>query len=175
MKKLLAALLALCVSLTCVLCACSSDKDYVLTEKTFFLVMTNMQYYPDQYLGKTIEYDCFTYDLIDVNGTSYRCGVRQCSSGFGCKCGKDTIIGFILSYEGEIPAPRNQSDASNDKTWVHLKGTIPSSEKTEIKIYAYKDGEIDESTVETVVFLRFDVGELTLIEDASNLAHYVEK
>ena len=175
MKKRLVCFLALCLFLTFSFCACSRDKNYVLTEKTFFLVMTNMQYYPEQYVGKSIEYDCFTYDLTDIDGHSYRCGVRQCSSGFGCKCGKDTIIGFILSYNGEIPEPRNQSDASNDKTWVHLKGTIPSAEKTEIKIYAYSNGAVDPTSIETVVFLRFDIEELFLIEDYSNLSHYVEK
>lgn len=175
MRKAIAAFLALFALLACALGGCSENKEYVLTEKTFFLVMTNMQYYPEQYVGKSVEYDCFTYDLTDVGGKTYRCGVRQCSSGFGCKCGKDTIIGFILNFDGEIPAPKNQSDNSNDKAWVHIKGTIPSSEKTEIRIYAYKDGEVDESTVETVVFLSFDVSSIDPIEDYSGLAHYVEK
>ncbi len=177
MKKFVAILLLILLLSCACIGGCSQNNSYVLTEKTFFLVMTNMQYYPEQYIGKDIEYDCFTYALIDVaDGTEYMCGVRQCSAGFGCKCGKDTVIGYILSYDGEIPAPRNQGDNSNDKTWVHLKGTIPSAEKTEIKIYAADaTGAIDTSTIETVVFLRFTVSELTVIEDYSKLAHYVEK
>ena len=78
------------------LTACEGDEGYVLTEQTFFLVMTNMQYYPEQYVKKNVELDCFTYELNDVDGKRYICGVRKCSSGFGCTCGKDKIIGFLL-------------------------------------------------------------------------------
>ena len=175
MKKAVAIVLALSALLCCVLGACSNNKEYVLTEKTFFLVMTNMQYYPEQYVGKSVEYDCFTYDLTDVGGKTYRCGVRQCSAGFGCKCGKDTIIGFILDYDGVIPEPKNQSEDTSDKTWIHLEGTLPSAKKDEIKIYAYNGDEIDYDTVETVVFYHFAVSSLTPIEDASGLAYYVSK
>ena len=73
-----------------------------ITESTFFLVMTNIQYYPEEYLNKDISLDCFTYNVEAVNGQKYLCGVRKCTAGFGCKCGKDTVIGFILNYDKEI-------------------------------------------------------------------------
>ena len=171
MKKALLIVLLLALL---VLPACGS-KSYDLTEETFFLVMKNMQYYPEQYVGKDVSYDCFTYRLTDVDGREYMCGVRKCSSGYGCNCGKDTIIGFILDYDGEIPEPRNQSEDSVDKTWVHLKGTLPNAEKREIRIYAYNGDAIDYDTIETVVFYDFRVSSLTLIEDYSGLAYYVTK
>ena len=96
------------------LSACTTDNS-VLTEQTFFLVMTNIQTYPEEYIDKDLTFDCFTYELKATDGTSYMCGVRQCSSGFGCKCGKDTIIGFILNSEKQLPEPKNQYDNTNDK------------------------------------------------------------
>ncbi len=154
----------------------SDKKDYVLNEDTFFLVMTNMQYYPEQYVGSNIEYDCFTYELQDVNGQSYICGVRKCSAGFGCTCGKDTIIGFILNDDEPLPEPRNQSEDSVEKTWVHLKGTLPNAEKTTITIHSYlPDGTIDPEKNEQIQFLTFDVASCELIEDYANLKYYVTK
>lgn len=174
MKKrlfsLLSAIFALFMFSSC------GDKGYVLNEETFFLVMTNMQYYAEQYVGKPIEYDCFTYDLTDINGKTYRCGVRKCSAGYGCQCGKDTIIGFILKFDGDIPAPENQSEDTPDKTWVHIAGTISSPKKEKIQIYAYgSDGQIDKNTVETIEFLSFEVSSIATIEDYSNLNYYVTK
>ena len=151
-------------------------KDYVLSEDTFFLVMTNLQYYPEQYLESEIEFDCFTYDLKDVDGNSHLCGVRKCSSGYGCTCGNDTIIGFLLQYDGELPAPRHQSDSDPDKAWVHLRGKLDSAEKVTIEINAYNaDGTIDPSRTEQIVFLVFDVESASEIEDASGLNYYVTK
>lgn len=174
MKKILLVLLLL--SLVLGLCACDEDEDYSMNESTFFRVMTNIQYYPEQYVGKQISYDCFTYRLVDVSGNEYLCGVRKCSSGYGCTCGNDTIIGFILDYDGEIPEPKNQSEDTPDKTWVHLVGTLENANQHEIKIYAYKNGAVDYSApTETVVFCRFKVSSLTLIEDYSGLAYYVTK
>lgn len=168
-----------CVSFLCSLLSVFAScgvKDYVLTEKTFFLVMTNMLYYPEQYLGSTIEYDCFTYELTDVNGEKTLCGVRKCSAGYGCTCGNDTIIGFILSCDGELPAPRNQSEDSNDKAWIHLRGNLASSEKTTITIYAYfEDGTIDYDSTEEISFLVFQVESFYEIEDYSSLNYYVTK
>ena len=161
--------------LACCLVSCGGSDAYRLTEDTFFLVMTTIQYYPEQYVGKEITYDCFTYRLTDVDGKEYLCGVRKCSSGYGCNCGKDTIIGFILDYDGEIPEPRNQSEDSADKTWVHLVGRMPNADKQEIKIYAYNGDAIDYGTVETVVFYRFEVESLTTIEDYTGLSYYVTK
>lgn len=154
--------------------SCGSPGEYILNEETFFLVMTNMQYYPEQYVGANIEFDCFTYELEDVNGTSYLCGVRKCSAGYGCTCGKDTIIGFILDSDEELPAPRNQSEDNPDKTWVHLSGTLPSAEKTSITIHSYlPDGTVDPDKTEQILFLVFDVSSCDLIEDYSNLRYYV--
>lgn len=156
--------------------SCAGNKEYVLNEKTFFLVMTNMLYYPEQYENKNIELDCFTYDLTDVDGVSYRLGVRKCSAGYGCKCGKDTVIGFILVCSEEIPAPKNQSEDTIEKTWIHLIGKIASAEKKKIKIYAYdQSGAIDKTKTETIEFLTFNVQKITLITDYSGLSYYVTK
>ncbi|MCH5159449.1 MAG: hypothetical protein J1F66_01195 [Clostridiales bacterium] len=171
MKKLILVLLAVVL---CVTFAACGPRDYVLNENTFFLVMTNIQYYPEQYLQSNIEFDCFTYELVDVDGNSYMCGVRKCSAGYGCTCGNDTIIGFVLEYDGELPQPRNQSENTNDKTWVHLSGKVKSADKLKIEIRSYlSDGSIDPTKTEQIEFLMFVVDSLELIEDYSNLAYYV--
>ena len=173
MKKLVFVLLAIIVCFSCVACGA---RDYVLNENTFFLVMTNIQYYPENYLQSNIEFDCFTYDLVDVNGGSHICGVRKCSAGYGCTCGNDTIIGFVLEYSGELPAPRNQSEDNNDKTWVHLTGKLKDANKVKIEINSYlADGSIDPSKTEQIEFLVFVVESCEQIEDYSNLHHYVTK
>ena len=154
-------------------CACA-QKDYVLNEDTFFLVMTNMQYFPESYLESTIEFDCFTYELQDVDGNTYICGVRKCSAGYGCTCGKDTIIGFILRSGESLPEPRNQSEDTNEKTWVHLKGRLQGAEKTTVTIHSYlDDGTVDPDNTEQIQFLVFEVESCELIEDYSNLSYYV--
>lgn len=173
MKKAIAFLLAVFVCLSLFGCG-GKTKDYVLNEDTFFLVMTNMQYYPEQYLGSTLEFDCFTYELVDVDGNSYICGVRKSSSEYGCTCGRDTIIGFVLESAEPLPEPRNQSENNGDKTWVHLTGSLKSAEKTDITIHSYlADGSINPDLNETVSFLTFEVAACDLIEDASGLAYYV--
>lgn len=178
MRKYLIAALAL--TLCVCLCACSGGSkkrdSYKLTEDTFFLVMTNMQYYPEQYLDSEIEFDCFTYALQDVDGNNYLCGVRKCSAGYGCTCGNDTIIGFILNSDVDLPKPRNQSENSVEKAWVHLKGRLKSAEFTPVTIHAYlSDGSIDPSRNEQIKFLQFNVESCEEIEDYSNLAYYVTK
>lgn len=170
MKKL--AVVLLLVVLCCSLAACF---DGVITEKQFFHVMTSIQYYPSDYVDMTLELDCFTYRLVDVNDNEYICGVRKCSSGYGCVCGNDTIIGFVLQYDGELPEPRNQSEDTNDKTWVHLSGKLKSTDKLNIEIYSYKDGAIDLNNTEQIQFLVFVVETCELIEDYSNLNYYVTK
>lgn len=173
MKKYVAATLSL---LLCFLMIGCGNKGYVLNEDTFFLVMTNMQYYPEQYLNSDIEFDCFTYDLTDVDGNTYTCGVRKCSAGYGCTCGNDTIIGFILESDDELPAPRNQSEDSNDKTWVHLKGSLKNAEKTTVTIHSYlPDGTVDPDKTEEIPFLIFEVSSCETIDDYSNLQYYVTK
>lgn len=168
---------ALCALLALLIPACGRTNDgYQLNEKNFFLVMTNMWYFPTQYVGRDIECDVFTYRITDVNGDSYLCGVRKCSAGYGCTCGADTVIGFILSYEGEIPEPRNQSEDTGDKSWIHIKGRLESDEFSEININAYDaDGNVIEGASETVKMLRFNVSELTEIDDWSGLSYYVTK
>ena len=160
--------LVLCVALS----ACGPH-DYVLDENTFFFVLNNVQYYPENYLQSNFEFDCFTYELVDVNGNSYMCGVRKCSAGYGCTCGNDTIIGFILEYDGELPEPKNQSTDTNDKSWVHLTGKIKSAEKTNIGVYSYVDGKADTGKTETIQLLVFVVESCEIIEDYSNLHYYV--
>ena len=173
-RKLACAFLAL-ACLAFAFAGCGTDS-YVLNEDTFFLVMTNMQYYPEQYVNKHIEYDCFVYHLTDVEGNVHVCGVRKCSAEYGCQCGNDTVIGFLLEYDGDIPQPINQSEDTNDKAWIHVTGTIPSAQKTDIRIHAYTEsGEIDESTVETISFLTFTASSIAEIEDYSGLHYYVTK
>lgn len=172
-RRIAAIIFGMFMALT--LSACSADS-YRLNEETFFLFMTNMQYYPEQYLGKEIAYDCFVYHLTDIEGNVYVCGVRKCSSGYGCQCGNDTIIGFLLEYDGEVPQPRNQSVDTNDKAWIHVTGTLVSAQKTDIRIHAYMaDGSIDPDTIETISFLSFSVTSLEEIEDYSALNYYVTK
>lgn len=174
MKRIKCFIVIMFLIIFAMFCGCNED-GYKLDESTFFLVMTNMQYYPEQYLEKNIEYDCFTYDLKDVEGKVYRCGVRKCSSGYGCRCGKDTVIGFILDYDGEIPSPRNQSEDTVEKTWIHLKGTLITTEKQKITVYAYNaDGSITSDT-ETIEFLTMKVFEINKITDYDNLKYYVTK
>ena len=155
---------------------CSNgQKSYVLNESTFFLVMTNIQYYPEEYVNKDITYDCFTYNIKDVNNKEYLCGVRKCTAGFGCRCGKDTVIGFILNYEGDIPEPKNQYEDTNEKAWIHLVGQLASEEKTKIEINSYDaEGNVSNQT-EIVEFLSFNVASLETITDYSNLAYFVSK
>lgn len=146
-----------------------------ITESTFFLVMTNIQYFPEEYVDKEITLDCFTYNVKDVNNKEYLCGVRKCTAGFGCKCGKDTIIGFILNYEGNIPSPKNQYEDTNDKSWIHITGKLTSIEKTPIEINSYdSEGNILDQT-EVVEFLSFDISSLETITDYTNLAYFVSK
>ena len=172
MKRSIALILALILCLP--LAACNSSEDYILDEETFFLVMTNMQYYPEQYIGSNIEFDCFTYELQDVSGQSYLCGVRKCSAGYGCTCGNDTIIGFILDSDDTLPEPRNQSEDTNEKAWVHLSGTLNSADKTDVTIHAYlPDGTVDPDNTEQIQFLVFHVSSCDPIEDYSNLRYYV--
>lgn len=146
-----------------------------ITESTFFLVMTNIQYFPEEYADKEITLDCFTYNVKDVNSKEYLCGVRKCTAGFGCKCGKDTVIGFILNYEGTIPSPKNQYEDTNDKSWIHITGKLTSIEKTPIEINSYdSEGNILDQT-EVVEFLSFDISSLETITDYTNLAYFVSK
>ena len=151
-------------------------KDYSLNEDNFFLVMTNMLYFPEQYNGSKIDFNAFTYILTDIDGNEYPLAVRKCSSGYGCNCGKDTIIGFILEYDGDFPEPKNQSEDTVEKTWVHVEGEVKQGVKTDIKINSYDDkGEVVEGAYETVTFLTFVVEELSLVEDYQNLNYYVTK
>ena len=174
MKRALAMMLLL---LFLVVGLFSCDKfDPNLNENTFFYAMTTIQMYPEEYVGTPLSYDCFTYRLTDVDGKDYLCGVRKCSVGYGCNCGKDTIIGFILDYDGVIPEPKNQSEDTPDKTWIHVEGSVASAEKEEIVIHAYDAaGQIDLGKTETVIFYHFTVTSLTEIEDASGLSYYVTK
>lgn len=175
-KRVLLCIAAMFSAFAVLFSGCGEKNEYILDESTFFFVMNNLQYYPEQYQGKNIEFACFTYDLTDVDGAVYRCGVRKCSSGYGCTCGNDTIIGFILDYGGKIPEPKNQSENTNEKTWINLKGTLASSNKTKISIYAYNaDGSVDETRIETIEFLTFSVEKLSIITDYSGLNYYVVK
>ena len=169
MKKRLLLLIPSLLTLT----GCAND--CVIDESTFFLVMTNIQYYPEEYIDKDITLDCFTYNVKDINNKEYLCGVRKCTAGFGCKCGKDTVIGFILHYDGDIPEPKNQYEDTNDKSWIHIVGKLASEEKTPIEINSYDaEGNVLPQT-EIVEFLSFNVSSLETITDYSGLAYFVSK
>ena len=155
------------LSIPFLLSGCS--KNYDMDESTFFLVMTNIQYYPEDYVNKDISFDSFTYKLTSVQGDEYMCVVRKCSSGFGCKCGKDTIIGFIVSNDLGLPEPKNQYDDTNDKAWVHVIGQIKSTDKTTFEIYNA------DNVPEEVSFLSLEIKDFSIIEDYSNLHYYVDK
>ena len=165
MKK---AVLSLALSSILLLGGCG-EKNYVMDENTFFLVMTNIQFYPEEYLDKELTFDSFTYQLTSVTGDKYLCVVRKCSSGFGCKCGEDTIIGFIVDQDLGLPEPKNQYDDTNDKSWVHIVGEIKTTEKTQFEIFN-KNKE-----PESVQFLTLEVNSFSIIEDYSNLHYYVDK
>lgn len=155
------------LSIPFLLSGCS--KNYDMNESTFFLVMTNIQYYPEEYIGKDISFDSFTYKLTSTQGDDYLCVVRKCSSGFGCKCGKDTIIGFIVDNDLGLPEPKNQYDDTNEKAWVHIVGQIKSTEKTEFEIYNANNEP------EPVQFLNLEIKDFSIIDDYSNLHYYVDK
>ena len=155
------------LSIPFLLSGCS--KNYDMNESTFFLVMTNIQYYPEEYIGKDISFDSFTYKLTSTQGVDYLCVVRKCSSGFGCKCGKDTIIGFIVDNDLGLPEPKNQYDDTNEKAWVHIVGQIKSTEKTEFEIYNANNEP------EPVQFLNLEIKDFSIIDDYSNLHYYVDK
>lgn len=156
------------------LTSCSGSKCNI-TENKFFLVMDNIIRYPEEYINKELSLDCFTYDVEDVSGGVTVCGVRKCSSGYGCKCGRDTIIGFILKYEdGDIPAAKNQYENNVEKTWVHLTGHLASKQKTTITIFSYNADGTPSTDTEEIQFLTLNVESLELIEDYQNLRYYVE-
>ena len=165
MKKVCTSLLFL----TSLLLSSCGDNKYVMNENTFFLVMTNIQFYPEEYVNKELTFDCFTYQLTSITGEEYLCVVRKCSSGFGCKCGEDTIIGFIVNKDLGLPEPKNQYDDTNDKSWVHIVGELKTTEKTQFEIYN-KNQE-----PEPVQFLSIQVNDFSIIEDYSNLHYYVDK
>lgn len=168
------ACLSFVVAIFCVpLSGCGRDS-YDLTERDFFLVMSNMLFYPEQYLEKNISLDCFVYEIDDaVTGEHFQCGVRKCSSGYGCTCGNDTIIGFILNYDGAIPKAKNQSEDTSDKAWIHIAGKLVNDEKSYVNVYSYQNGEKTDS-VEQIYFYTFAVDTLEEI-DGSSLQYYVTK
>lgn len=169
-KKKMFSLLLLPLLLT----SCGSDK-CVISENRFYLIMDNIIRYPEEYVNKEITVDCFTYNIENVDGDVTVCGVRKCSSGYGCKCGRDTIIGFILKYEtGDIPAAKNQYENNVEKTWVHLTGHLESKQKTTITIFSYNADGTPSTDTEEIQFLTLNVESLELIEDYQNLRYYVE-
>ena len=169
-KKKMFSLLLLPLLLT----SCGSDK-CVISENRFYLIMDNIIRYPEEYVNKEITVDCFTYNIENVDGDVTVCGVRKCSSGYGCKCGRDTIIGFILKYEnGDIPAAKNQYENNVEKTWVHLTGHLASKQKTTITIFSYNADGTPSTDTEEIQVLTLNVESLELIEDYQNLRYYVE-
>lgn len=177
MKKLKFMCLALVfAAVVSVLCACGKT-EWILTEENFFFTLNNVQMFPERYLNNVFELNCYTYLITDTEGNTYLCGVRHCSSGYGCTCGNDTIIGFLLDYDGEIPEPVNQSDKNSvEKTWIHIRGTIETAERVQIKVYAYTDGVADPSKpTETISIPTLSVSSLTVLseEEYKDLKPYV--
>ena len=160
------------IAIPFLLTGCGSDK-CVISENRFFLLMDNIIRYPEEYINKELSLDCFTYDIKDVDNNVTVCGVRKCSAGYGCTCGRDTIIGFILNYEGEIPAAKNQYENSVEKTWIHISGHLANKQKTTITIYSYNADGSQSTDTEQIQFLTLNVESLVLIEDYQNLHYYV--
>ncbi|MCR5308559.1 MAG: hypothetical protein K6E21_00410 [Bacilli bacterium] len=151
------------------LTSCGGKDSYYMNESNFFLVMTNIQYYPEEYVNKELEFDSFTYKLTSTSNEEFFCVVRKCASGFGCKCGKDTIIGFVVDKDLGLPEPKNQYENTNDKSWVHINGTLETTNKVDIEILGADD------IAEKVSFLTLKINSFTLIEDYSSLNYYVDK
>lgn len=159
------------LSLPFLLSGCTADG--TIKEERFFLTMYNIQLYPEEYVDKLITLDCFTYDIEDISGKIITTGVRKCSSSYGCQCGKDSVIGFILNYDGQIPAARNQSEDSVEKTWIHVTGYLSSQEKTTIEL---SSTDVNGNPISDYIqFLTLNVKTLDLIEDYQNLHYYVTK
>lgn len=175
MKKLAIKILCLIFCVCSLFSVACGDSNYILTENTYFKIMTNLYMYPNNYVGANIEADCFTYKITDIDKKEWIVAVRLCSSGYGCACGQDSVIGFLLDYDGEVPAPVNQSDKDGEnchtKAWIHLKGTLETAEKTNIKILSSTGAE------EKIAFVTMKVESLTKIAESefSSLAPYVIK
>ncbi len=170
----------ICVALACItlllaFAACTKT-EWVLNEGNFFFTMDNVLRFPGRYYNNTFDLNCFTYQLTDVNGKTYMCGVRHSSSEYGCTCGNDKIVGFVLDYDGEIPTPINQSDKySVEKAWIHVRGKITSEEYVKISVWAFTDGQPDQSKpVETIALPLLTVESLTVLteEEYKNLQQY---
>ena len=169
MKKVLPLLL---ITALLSLSGCSTV-DGNIKENRFFLTMYNIQLYPEEYTNKLITLDCFTYDIEDINHVITTVGVRKCPSSYGCKCGKDSVIGFILNYDGEIPAAKNQAEDSVEKTWIHVTGYLAGNEKTTIELSSTDaDGK---PIIDYIQFLTLNVATLDLIDDYQDLHYYVTK
>jgi uncharacterized membrane protein YcgQ (UPF0703/DUF1980 family) len=69
-------------------------------EKMFVGQMNDIYLNPDEYLGKTIQYEgYYTYFENDETGQRYDCIVRN---GPGC-CGYDSSVGFEVDWKGNLP------------------------------------------------------------------------
>lgn len=170
-QKISFAILILSVTF-CAFAGCSSG-GYSLDEAHYFLTMQNMLYFPENYVGDSFEYDCFVYEIEDaISGETYICGVRKCPANFGCKCGNDSILGFMLVYDGDIPAARNQSENSNDKTWIHVTGIMTNADMTAVNIYSLDAEGNPTEMIEKIFFCKLNVETLEEI-DGIGLNYYV--
>ena len=72
MKKFLPLLILSSFMIT----GCQSD-ECVITESTFFLTMTNIQYFPKRYTNKEITLDCFIsvsfWEILDIRHREEKC------------------------------------------------------------------------------------------------------
>ena len=131
MKKLFVVLLLLCLSLTAFACG---GKDVVLTEDTFFYGMLTIQMYPDEYVGKKISFDCFTYRLTDTDGneliTGYIGYMFRRAEGKMCVDGQTGLIdidyfqGVRAYYEEQYRVEQWTSDIRFEDTVYAYRGAL---------------------------------------------------
>lgn len=148
-------------------------KEHVLNDVTYYLVMQSMLFNPSAYLQDTFVLECFVYEIEDVQtGEVFTCGVRKCPSNIGCRCGNDSVLGFRLLFDGDIPPARNQTANDSDKTWIRVSGKLAGTELTGVDVYRYDAEGNPTNTIETIYFCSLEASSLEEI-DGSELSYYV--
>ena len=95
-----------------------ADSDVIEIKEKLFIAQTNDIYLnPEDYLGKTIQYEgIFDSYFWEENGNTYYYVIRY---GPGC-CGFDANAGFEVQWDGEYP------DAND---WVEVVGVLERYEE----------------------------------------------
>lgn len=145
MKKAIS--LFLCMTMLFLLASCKSNKERIIEnakkdnqttvenlenvfsirERTFVATVDSIYRETDYYINEYnyIKYVGFVLEQEDPNDDSISYP-WVCRYGPGC-CGSGTTPGFVVVYDGELPA---------DKTWVEVTGKLKIAKKGE-PIYDY--------------------------------------